>query len=269
MRGVHNPRTTSSLSLEVVAEALSSGVEFLSDSKFFFRAIVFSLGVIICGCESPADRQASLAEKAMQNNSADTEADVTAAITHLSEAIRLEPSNRKFYETRAARLAWLERYQEAQRDFDFACDTQTATNSFCLFTKGVNEGHLGAYSEALRDFEQAILQEPDNAQYYAGQAMAELLLERPSKALSSIDSAVARGPACIYRYLRGVILSRQNRKEEAIKQFESSSCVAVNDIDKMFKGEREFQRSRIFSEQDLKMLFDQRLPVSVEKDYAN
>lgn len=126
--------------------------------------------------------------------------------------------------------------------------------------------------QALTDFEQAILQEPDNGQFYYGRALAQLMSGKLDSALSSVERAISLGNACEWRYLRGVILSRLGNRQAAIEQFNSTSCFTVASAsemqDIMLDGEREFKRAEGFSEQDLRTLWDERgLPPVVIKEY--
>ena len=234
-------------------------------TKGTFKFVIILTATLLCSCKPSASRHASLADQAADAG------DVNLAIQHLDEAIRLDPASLDYREERAARLAWAGRYEEAQRDFVIACDLKARKNAYCLFTKGINEGHLGLYAQALSDFDQAIAQEPENGQYYYGRALAQMMLGQLDSALSSVDRAVNLGNACEWRYLRALILSRLGRRQLAIEQFNSSSCFSISGTqDVMFKGEREFQRSKDFSEQDLRMLWGGRgLPPVVIREYED
>ncbi len=109
---------------------------------------------------------------------------------------------------------------------------------------------LGEFNSALKDFERAIQGQPDNSQFYSGVALVNLALENQVEALNAIDKAISLSPQFEkLHYQKAVILSRENLRNQAVKEFERTVvCIAMlkNSEKRMvyFDGAHEFAKVR-------------------------
>ncbi|MDR2775924.1 MAG: tetratricopeptide repeat protein [Tannerella sp.] len=128
-------------------------------------------------------------------------------------------------------------YEQAVKDYD----------KYYMFTGGnVGDGFY-YYREqakfrsndlegALKDIEKAIALDRDNSVYQAEIASVYLRLKEPAKAQECVEKAIALEPefASAYRLL-GVSLIRQNKKDEACKNFEKAKELGDQVVDKLIK----------------------------------
>jgi tetratricopeptide (TPR) repeat protein len=128
-------------------------------------------------------------------------------------------------------------YEQAVKDYD----------KYFIFTGGnVGDGFYyyreqakfrsNDFEGALKDIENAILLNKDNAVYQAEMASVYLRLKEPVKAQECIEKAIALEPefASAYRLL-GVSLIRQDKKEEACKNFGKAKELGDQIVDKLIK----------------------------------
>jgi tetratricopeptide (TPR) repeat protein len=202
------------------------------------RAVVVLL-VIAVGCDSAAERAYLEGLRAMKGESP---ADPIAQFTR---AIELDPRRARYYEVRASALESRGELRAALADFDQAVALEP--RAYLYFERGYCHAERGDAGAARQDFQRAIAAQPENGQFYVGDALAELLLDRAGDALATIDRAIALAPRdSSARYLRAVILARSGRAAEAAVAFAAIPAVtcAGNGRTVPFDGEHELQKSR-------------------------
>ncbi|MDR0697999.1 MAG: serine protease [Tannerella sp.] len=128
-------------------------------------------------------------------------------------------------------------YEQAVKDYD----------KYYIFTGGNVGDAFYYYREqakfrsndlegALKDIEKAISLDKDNAVYQAEMASVYLRLKEPVKAQECVEKAIVQDPtfASAYRLL-GVSLIRQDKKEEACKNFEKAKELGDPVVEKLIK----------------------------------
>jgi predicted negative regulator of RcsB-dependent stress response len=128
-------------------------------------------------------------------------------------------------------------YEQAVKDYD----------KYYMFTGGnVGDGfyyyreqakfRANDFEGALKDIEKAVSLDGENAVYQAEMASVYLRLKEPVKAQECVEKAIAMEPefASAYRLL-GVSLIRQEKKEEACKNFEKAKELGDQVVEKLIK----------------------------------
>jgi tetratricopeptide (TPR) repeat protein len=139
-------------------------------------------------------------------------------IAHTDQAIELEPVRAHYWETRAIYQIDLRAFDGAKADLDQAVRLQD--RPYLRFLRGLVLCQSGRPGDALTDFNAAISDQPKNAQFYRGRALARAAVGRAEEALRDAQTLIALAPQMGESYYaRGVALSKLGRDEEAIREF--------------------------------------------------
>ena len=234
--GSHSSKSPSSDCLVRFRLCSLAGIRRVS---WIFLALCFC---VACN-ESPAHRAYLRGIDDESNQSFETR------LSHLSEAVRLEPNNAEFLKARGMLYFDNQKYDLAFADLDRSAKFEDRGRAYRIYLRGLCAGRLGHYEEARRDFERAIALRPLGGQFHGGHALALLALQQPSRALTSIEKAIEIEPRDHrWKYLRGVALACLGRQEESIREFGRVVAYTLaetpkqEETDVFFDGMREFRR---------------------------
>ena len=166
-----------------------------------------------------------------------------------NSAIAFDPKQSSYYRSRSGLFLNKGNYDMALADLDRAISISPNWH-YLYFERGYCKCVLGEFDSALKDFERAIQGQPDNSQFYSGVALVNLALENQVEALNAIDKAISLSPQFEkLHYQKAVILSRENLRNLAVKEFERTVvCIVMlkNNEKRMiyFDGPREFDKVR-------------------------
>jgi len=142
-------------------------------------------------------------------------------LARLDRAIALQPRRSWYRETHAIYSIDQRQFDRAAADLDTAI--QLADRPYLHFLRAMVRCERGAYEASLPDFDHAIKEQPDNAQFYRGRSLALSRVGRFDDALADADRLVAMAPMQAEgHYARGVALSGLARWPEAVDAFDES-----------------------------------------------
>ncbi|KAL2622202.1 hypothetical protein R1flu_002407 [Riccia fluitans] len=127
-----------------------------------------------------------------KGNAAFKEQDYPKAVSHYSEAIRLDGQNATYYSNRAAAYLQMCSFQQAEADCTKAISLDKK-NVKALLRRGTAHEFLGYYKDADEDFRQALVLEPTNKQ--AIEAVKRL--KKLFQANILISGVVKKGDFCM------------------------------------------------------------------------
>ena len=169
-------------------------------------------------------------------------------LEQINKAVALEPKNPEYRKSRGMYYFDNGRYAEALTDLSTSVETSDLGQAYRFYLKGLTEGKLGQYDQALKDFQQAKQLAPMGDQFYGGLALAHLALKQPQLALEDINRAQELAPKFErWKYVKAMVLACLMRKEESIQQFSQAVVYSRMGSDNVtsdvhFDGEREFRR---------------------------
>jgi tetratricopeptide (TPR) repeat protein len=175
----------------------------------------------------------------------------------LTLAVNADPGNNIYLFARGREYFDGGHYREALADISGTLSSTDPGLAYRFYINGLTEGRLERFSEAKEDFLQAIKLSPDNAQFYHGLALSEMMLGNLHAALMAVDKALRSVPGhSRWRYTKGIILTLMSREEKAIEQFGRTVYTdrvgENNQITKIyFDGNVEYDRVWQFSKADL------------------
>jgi tetratricopeptide (TPR) repeat protein len=165
-------------------------------------------------------------------------------IALFTQAIELDPKQSRYHEVRGEAYLTGGDARRALADLNRAVEIEP--RAFLYFERGYAECELGDPINAARDFAEAIREQPENCQFYGGQAAIEVLGNRLEQALSTLDHAIRCDPAgWSLKYQRGYVLTQLHREAEAEAQFRTAPALTCGGTGQTvyFDGPREYQRS--------------------------
>jgi tetratricopeptide (TPR) repeat protein len=140
------------------------------------------------------------------------------AIEHLREAIRLGPDNPAMHEKLAVVLDHAGRAEEAAKQFDQA-SSLAGDDPAVHQSLGQRLLRTGRYEPALEQFGRVLRVRPNSAVALYGASQALDKLGRGDKALECLTRAVELAPGPQGHRELGLMLSRQDKSGEAIRQY--------------------------------------------------
>jgi tetratricopeptide (TPR) repeat protein len=145
-------------------------------------------------------------------------------IAHIDQAIRLNPDRAYYYDTRAGYLIDEREFDRARIDLDRSI--ALLPRPYAYFMRGLATCQAGDVAESLPDFDTAIAQQPENAQFYRGRSLARAETGDPAGALEDAERLVDALPQQAESYhARGVALAGLGRDAEAIADFDRAADI--------------------------------------------
>ena len=142
------------------------------------------------------------------------------ALDAYDQAIRLDPTNARFYSNKGRALNRLKRYEEAVATYDQAIHLDP-TNTLAYYKKGYILNSLKQHEEAIVVYDQAIHLNPNDAPAYNGKGNALYDLQRYEQALLIYEQALRLDPnyASVYNNMSNT-LKRLGKDREAQQAYE-------------------------------------------------
>jgi tetratricopeptide (TPR) repeat protein len=145
-------------------------------------------------------------------------------IAHIDRAIRLAPGRAYYYDTRAGYWIDLKQFDRARQDLDRSI--ALLPRPYTYFMRGLATCQAGEVAESLADFDTAIAQQPENAQFYRGRALARAETGNLAGALEDAERLIGALPQQAESYhARGVALASLGRDAEAIADFDRAAGI--------------------------------------------
>lgn len=140
-------------------------------------------------------------------------------IARIDRAIALAPGRAWYREIRAIYSIDLRRFDAAEASLDTA--VQLDDRPYLRFLRGLVSCQRGRFQESLPDFDAAIRDEPENAQFYRGRSLARSKVGMKKEALKDAEQLLALAPQTgEAHYVMGVALSGLGRYKDAVAAFE-------------------------------------------------
>jgi tetratricopeptide (TPR) repeat protein len=144
-----------------------------------------------------------------------------AQLARLEHAIALKPRRAWYRETHAIYSIDLKRYDRAAADIDTAI--QLADRPYLRFLRGLVSCERGDFQSSLADFDRAIAEQPQNAQFYRGRSLARSRTGRYRDAWADAQRLLAMAPQQGETYYAlGTALVGLKRWPEAVAAFDES-----------------------------------------------
>jgi len=139
-------------------------------------------------------------------------------IDHLDRAIALAPDRAQYWESRATLRMDARAFDQALADLDQAI--ALGDRPYLRFLRGLVRCQQGECEAGVSDFDRAVAEQPGNAQFYRGRALARLAVGRVNEALDDGEHLVRLAPQVgTSYYARGAALAALGRHAEAIRDF--------------------------------------------------
>jgi tetratricopeptide (TPR) repeat protein len=178
--------------------------------------VLAGLALIVLGCHDEAEREYLAYLRGDEDGSTNEE-----RVAHLERALALEPGRAWYWESRAILRIDGRDFPSARADLDRAIER--ADRPYLRFLRGLVLCQSGDCAAALPDFDRAIADQPENAQFYRGRALALVAVGRPANALVDADLLVRLDPQHGPAYnARGAALAALGRHGEAIRDFDEA-----------------------------------------------
>jgi len=132
------------------------------------------------------------------------------------------------HNNRGTTYADLQRYDEALRDYDQAI-ALNPNDATAYYNRGLTYHNLQRYDEALRDYDQAIALNPNDAQAYNNRGNTYHNLQHYDEALRDYDQAITLNPNYAQAYNnRGNTYHNLQRYDEALRDFDQAITLNPN-----------------------------------------
>lgn len=142
-------------------------------------------------------------------------------LERIDRAIALSPGRAWYRETHAIYSIDLRRFAQAQADLDTAITL--ADRPYLRFLRGLVACQRENFAGSLADFDSAIAEQPENAQFYRGRALARVAVGRKHEALADAERLLKLAPQWGETYyVHGAVLSALGRDRDAIAEFDES-----------------------------------------------
>ena len=176
---------------------------------------------------SSSERQAMREyQAALENRSHGTTTD-EEQLARLDLAVQLDPTAVEYRELRAAYLSAVGRLSEAKADLDRAIELADRPN--LRFARAGVLCALGSYEGALVDLDQAIVAQPENAQFYPSRAVARAAVGRIEETRTDAEAAIARAPEDVDGlFARSIVLRAQGQPEAALADLDPIAANRAN-----------------------------------------
>ena len=110
-------------------------------------------------------------------------------------------------------------YEEAIADYDQAI-LLNPENPLIYYARGAAKYELNQYEEAIADYNQAILLNPENPLIYRARGLAKYKLDRYEEAIADYEETISLDPSDLYAYYaRGEANEKLGKDEEAIADY--------------------------------------------------
>ena len=145
---------------------------------------------------------------------------IEEAVAAFTQAIELDSSRWETYRLRGIAYARLAQHPSAIRDFNVAL-LHNPECAGCLYERGTVKMLSGEMAEALNDFSKCVELDPEHAAAYSSRAGIRIRKGHYREALADIGSALLLTPQNPdYLHNRAVILTALGRYGEAIRDYE-------------------------------------------------
>jgi tetratricopeptide (TPR) repeat protein len=142
-------------------------------------------------------------------------------IEHLDRAIALAPERPRYRESRALLLIDQGNFTSAKADLDDAI--ALGDRPYLRFLRGLVQCQLDDCFVAIPDFDRAIAEQPYNAQFYRGRALALVAVDQPDRAFADAERLIELSPQVgTSYYARGMAHAALGRHEAAIWDFDQA-----------------------------------------------
>ena len=140
-------------------------------------------------------------------------------IARLDRAIAMAPNRAWYREIHAIYSIDLRRFDRAKAGLDSAI--QLDDRPYLRFLRGLVCCQRGQFDQSLQDFDLAIRDEPENAQFYRGRALARAKLGMHKKAMEDAERLLQLAPQQgETHYVLGVALANLGRYRDAVRAYE-------------------------------------------------
>jgi tetratricopeptide (TPR) repeat protein len=144
------------------------------------------------------------------------------ALSDLTEAIALSPTDATFYNNRGVTWEKLGRVPEAIADYDRALALDPS-HVKAYYNRGILAFKQGRRDQALQDFNAAVLLDPSDAAIFNNRGIVLDSMGESTRALADFDRAIAVAPGHVSAYLnRGNAHLRSGRKDLAGMDFQTA-----------------------------------------------
>ena len=146
---------------------------------------------------------------------------IAERIPHLDRAIAIAPDRAIYWEKRGEYEAALRDLAAAEADLDHAIEL--GDRPYLRFVRGMIRCRSGRCAESLADFDLAIGEQPMNAQFYRGRALARVAAGQLAAGLADAQHLLELAPQNAESlYVRGAALAALGRFEDALADFDET-----------------------------------------------